>query len=60
MTLQNMASLPHISIAGAIATGTHGSGMGNGNLATAVRSLRLVKADGTIQVQCPAAPCACQ
>jgi len=45
--IHNMASLPHISIAGAVATATHGSGVGNGNLATAVRSLELVLPDGT-------------
>ena len=33
--LHNLASLPHISVAGAIATATHGSGIHNGNLATA-------------------------
>ena len=37
--LHNMGSLPHISVAGATATGTHGSGDGNGVLATAVRAL---------------------
>ncbi|MBB5843460.1 xylitol oxidase [Conyzicola lurida] len=46
--LHNLASLPHISIAGAVATGTHGSGDGNGNLATAVSGLQLVTADGTL------------
>src|SRR5437764_12855701 len=35
--LHSMASLPHISVAGAIATGTHGSGDNAGNLASAVR-----------------------
>ncbi|WP_248925261.1 FAD-binding protein [Paenibacillus hamazuiensis] len=44
--LHNLASLPHISIAGAIATATHGSGDRNGNLASAVHSLEVVKADG--------------
>jgi xylitol oxidase len=44
--LHNLASLPHISVAGAIATGTHGSGVHNGNLATAVAGLELVTADG--------------
>ena len=34
--LHNLASLPHISIAGAVATATHGSGIKNGNLSTAV------------------------
>jgi alditol oxidase len=46
--LANLASLPHISVAGAIATATHGSGDGNGNLATSVRGLELVKADGEV------------
>ncbi len=44
--LHNLASLPHISIAGAIATATHGSGVHNGNLATAVSALEIVTADG--------------
>lgn len=47
--LHNMASLPHISVAGAIATATHGSGVGNGNLATAVRGLEVILADGNIK-----------
>jgi xylitol oxidase len=46
--LHNLASLPHISVAGAIATATHGSGMKNGNLATAVSGLEMVLADGSI------------
>jgi alditol oxidase len=46
--LRNLASLPHISVAGAIATGTHGSGQGNGNLATEVAALRLVTASGDV------------
>jgi xylitol oxidase len=44
--LPNLASLPHISVAGAVATATHGSGAGNGNLATSVVALELVTADG--------------
>jgi xylitol oxidase len=47
--LHNLASLPHISVAGAIATATHGSGDANGNLATAVRSLELLTADGELR-----------
>ena len=39
---RNLASLPHISVAGAVATATHGSGDANGNLATAVAALELV------------------
>ncbi len=46
--LHNLASLPHISIAGAIATATHGSGVKNGNLATAVSALEFVTADGGV------------
>jgi xylitol oxidase len=46
--LPNLASLPHISIAGACATATHGSGIYNGNLATAVSALELVNAAGDI------------
>lgn len=46
--LPNMASLPHISVAGAVATGTHGSGAGNQGLAGAVRSLQLVLGSGEL------------
>ena len=42
--LHNLASLPHISIAGACATGTHGSGVDNGNLSTAVSAFEIVTA----------------
>ncbi|MFG2450864.1 FAD-binding protein [Streptomyces sp. NPDC048512] len=45
--LHNMASLPHISVAGSVATGTHGSGVANGSLASAVREIELVTADGS-------------
>jgi alditol oxidase len=44
--LANLASLPHISVAGACATATHGSGVGIGNLATAVRAMELITASG--------------
>lgn len=44
--LHNLASLPHISVAGACATATHGSGDKNGNLATAVSGLEMVIANG--------------
>ncbi len=46
--LHNLASLPHISVAGACATGTHGSGVKNGNLSTAVAALELVTAGGDV------------
>ena len=48
--LHNLASLPHISVAGACATATHGSGNENGNLATAVSEMELVTADGEVLV----------
>jgi xylitol oxidase len=46
--LHNLASLPHISIAGACSTATHGSGEKNGNLATAVSGLEIVNAAGEV------------
>ncbi len=46
LALHNLASLPHISVAGAVATGTHGSGTGNGSLATAVMAIEMITADG--------------
>jgi len=48
--LHNLASLPHISVAGAITTGTHGSGVRNGSLSTAVAALEFVSADGDVHV----------
>jgi len=53
--LHNIASLPHISVGGAIATATHGSGMHNGNLATQVLAIEFVAARNTRT----AAPCRC-
>ncbi len=46
LALHNLASLPHISVAGAVTTATHGSGERNGNLATAVAAIELIRADG--------------
>jgi xylitol oxidase len=48
LALHNTGSLPHISVAGACATGTHGSGSTNGNLATAVVEVEFIGADGTL------------
>jgi xylitol oxidase len=47
LALANMASLPHISVAGSVATGTHGSGVRNGSLASAVGAVEIVLADGS-------------
>jgi xylitol oxidase len=49
LALPNLASLPHISVGGAIATGTHGSGAGNHSLAAGISALELVTADGSAQ-----------
>jgi xylitol oxidase len=49
LAVHNLASLPHISVAGAVATATHGSGVANGNLATAVRGLEVVTSDGEVR-----------
>ncbi|HYI33680.1 MAG TPA: FAD-binding protein [Glaciibacter sp.] len=46
--LSNLASLPHISVGGAIATGTHGSGNRTGSLAAAVTAIELVTAEGDL------------
>src|SRR5258708_21304731 len=46
--LHNLASLPHISVAGACSTATHGSGEKNGNLSTAVSALEFVTASGDV------------
>jgi xylitol oxidase len=46
--VHNLASLPHISVAGSVATATHGSGDTNANLATQVSALEMVTADGDL------------
>ena len=46
--VHNLASLPHISVVGACATATHGSGNKNGNLSTVVRAMEIVTANGDV------------
>lgn len=46
--VHNLASLPHVSVAGACATATHGSGSKNGNLSTAVSGMEIVTAAGDL------------
>ena len=46
--IANLASLPHISVAGAVSTGTHGSGDRNGSLAASVASIELITAAGEL------------
>ena len=53
LALANLASLPHISIAGAVSTATHGSGDRVGNLATAVAALEIVTSDGNVVTRGP-------
>jgi xylitol oxidase len=48
LAVPNQASLPHISVGGAIATGTHGSGARNRSLAASVAAVDLVCADGSL------------
>ena len=47
--LHNTASLPHITVAGACATATHGSGSRNGILGSRVAAMEIVTADGTVR-----------
>lgn len=49
VALSNLASLPHISAAGAIATGTHGSGDAIGTLSTQVVAMEVMGPDGAIR-----------
>lgn len=46
--IHNLASLPHISVAGAIQTGTHGSGVNNQSLAGAVQAIELIRSSGEL------------
>lgn len=48
LAIHNLASLPHISVAGAIQTGTHGSGVNNQSLAGAVQAIELVRPSGEL------------
>lgn len=47
--VHNLASLPHVGVVGACATGTHGSGLHNGNLTTAVSGVEIVDGSGNVQ-----------
>jgi len=49
LSLANLASLPHVSIAGACATATHGSGETLGCLSTQVAEMDFITADGTVR-----------
>ncbi len=47
--VHNLASLPHVTVAGACCTATHGSGIHNGNLSTAVTAIEFVSSDGHVR-----------
>lgn len=49
LALANLASLPHITIAGSVATGTHGSGVDQPGLSQSVLAIELLHADGTLR-----------
>ncbi len=53
LALPNLASLPHITVVGATATATHGSGGRNGSLSTSVVGLELVRSDGELVALSP-------
>lgn len=56
LAMENLGDDDQQTLAGAVATGTHGSGARFGNLATQISALRLVKADGsalTVDAQTP-------
>lgn len=46
--LPNLAALAEISVGGATQTGAHGSGLTLASLATQIRSMQLVLANGTV------------
>ncbi len=48
LALENLGDIAYQSVAGAIATATHGTGIAFGGLATTVVGLRLVTGDGTV------------
>ena len=48
LALENLGDIDVQTVAGAISTGTHGTGAQLGGLATQVRGLQLVLADGTL------------
>jgi xylitol oxidase len=56
LALENMGSLPHISVAGSVSTGTHGSGSTLGCLASGVTGLELVTSDGALRELRPGDP----
>ncbi|WP_425561091.1 D-arabinono-1,4-lactone oxidase [Myceligenerans crystallogenes] len=56
LALENLGDIDRQSIAGAISTGTHGTGAGFGGLAAQVRGLRVVGTDGAVHDVGPGDP----
>ncbi len=53
LALENAPDYDQQTLAGALATGSHGTGAAFGNLASLVTGLRLVRADGTVSTLTP-------
>lgn len=58
LAMSNLGSITWQSIAGALSTGTHGTGIKLGILATFVRELELINAQGQV-LRCSAVRCCC-
>ena len=54
LAMCNLGDITYQTVAGAVSTGTHGTGLDHGGLATQLRALRLITADGAA-VDCNAA-----
>lgn len=54
LAMRNLGDIDRQSVAGAISTGTHGTGARLGGLATQVRGVRVVGADGAVREATPA------
>ena len=50
LALQNLGSISEQSLAGALATGTHGTGVEHGIMATCVKRIEIVLGDGQVTV----------
>ena len=48
LAMTNLGDIDQQTVAGALSTGTHGSGATYGGLATQIRALELVLADGSV------------
>jgi L-gulono-1,4-lactone dehydrogenase len=48
LAMPNLGDVTYQSVAGAVSTGTHGTGIRLGNLSTAIAGLRLITGDGSI------------